>query len=89
MPACTHLDEIGVEQIAEADKRGLVCEDCVREGTDWLHLRQCLTCGGIRCCDDSPRRHARRHAGAVGHPIIASAQPGERWRYCFVDDVEV
>ncbi|MCZ2857510.1 cation:proton antiporter [Blastococcus sp. VKM Ac-2987] len=66
-----------------------VCVGCLREGTDWVHLRVCLGCGYVGCCDASPRRHARRHAAADDHPLIASAEPGESWAYCFVDDVTV
>jgi hypothetical protein len=64
----------------------LVCDECVKTGDDWVHLRTCQQCGGTRCCDSSPNRHASRHARASGHPVVASAQPGERWLYCYVDD---
>ncbi len=60
------------------------CEDCLREGTEWLHLRLCLTCGHVGCCDSSPMRHARAHAFAIGHPVVQSAEPGESWRWCYV-----
>jgi hypothetical protein len=62
------------------------CEDCLRMGTRWVHLRLCLTCGHVGCCDSSPMRHARLHSGAVGHPIVRSYEPGEDWRWCFVDE---
>ncbi|GAA4834436.1 UBP-type zinc finger domain-containing protein [Actinomycetospora corticicola] len=62
------------------------CEECLRTGTPWVHLRLCLTCGHVGCCDSSPMRHARAHAGVVGHPIVQSAEPGEYWRWCFVDE---
>jgi NhaP-type Na+/H+ or K+/H+ antiporter len=62
------------------------CEDCLVEGTTWVHLRACLTCGHVGCCDSSPRRHSRAHFGSVGHPVIVSAEPGEAWRWCWVDD---
>jgi len=65
------------------------CEDCLREGSGWVHLRLCLTCGHVGCCDSSPRRHARGHAAQAGHPIVRSFEPGEDWRYCFIDDVLV
>ena len=83
---CTHRETIEVAQLSEAAKGALACEDCVREGTEWVHLRQCLACGHVGCCDSSPKRHARAHARADDHPIVASAEPGERWRYCFADD---
>ncbi|SEM07829.1 Kef-type potassium/proton antiporter, CPA2 family [Blastococcus sp. DSM 46786] len=65
------------------------CVGCLREGTEWVHLRTCLSCGYVGCCDSSPRRHARLHAAADDHPLVASAEPGESWAYCFVDDVTV
>ncbi len=58
-------------------------------GSRWVHLRLCLACGHVGCCDSSPNRHARKHAGASDHAIVQSFEPGEDWRYCFVDDVEV
>ncbi|MGY2066207.1 cation:proton antiporter domain-containing protein [Blastococcus sp. SYSU DS0619] len=65
------------------------CVGCLQEGTEWVHLRTCLSCGYVGCCDSSPRRHARAHAAADEHPLIASAEPGESWGYCFVDEVTV
>ena len=65
------------------------CEECLRLGTSWVHLRLCLTCGHVGCCDSSPRRHARGHAYAIGHPIAQSFEPGEDWRWCFVDETYV
>jgi monovalent cation:H+ antiporter-2, CPA2 family len=65
------------------------CVDCLRDGTEWVHLRTCLSCGNVGCCDSSPQRHARAHARSDDHPLIASAEPGETWAYCFVDDVTV
>ena len=62
------------------------CDACVAMGDTWMHLRMCLHCGSIGCCDDSKNRHARKHAGAESHPIVRSFEPGERWVYCFVDD---
>jgi uncharacterized UBP type Zn finger protein len=61
------------------------CEECLRAGSPWVHLRLCLTCGHVGCCDSSPNRHARRHAHLVGHPIVQSFEPGENWRWCYVD----
>ncbi|MFP5336790.1 MAG: cation:proton antiporter [Actinomycetes bacterium] len=66
------------------------CEDCLREGTtDWVHLRTCLTCGHVGCCDSSPGRHATGHHASTGHPLVASAEPGETWAYCYLDAVTV
>jgi uncharacterized UBP type Zn finger protein len=83
MPACTHLDQI---KVARPEHNG-GCEDCLKIGGHWLHLRVCRSCGHIGCCDSSPNRHATRHAGDSGHPIISSVEPGEDWSYCYVDDV--
>jgi hypothetical protein len=62
------------------------CDECVKVGGEWVHLRTCQACGGTHCCDNSPNRHATRHAQVTGHPVIASAEPGERWLYCYPDD---
>ena len=66
-----------------------LCAECVKIDADWVHLRICQDCGATLCCDDSPNRHASAHARASGHPVIASAEPGERWLYCFPDDAFV
>ncbi|EFC80375.1 UBP-type zinc finger domain-containing protein [Parafrankia sp. EUN1f] len=65
------------------------CAECLRIGSSWVHLRLCLTCGHVGCCDSSPLRHARAHAHAHGHPIAQSFEPGEDWRWCYVDEVYV
>ena len=65
------------------------CEECLKTGTPWVHLRLCLTCGHVGCCDSSPGRHATRHAHATEHPVVASFEPGERWAWCYVDQIEV
>jgi hypothetical protein len=61
------------------------CGGCVREGSRPVHLRMCLTCGEVACCDSSPARHARRHHKATGHPLIRSIEPGEHWAWCYLD----
>jgi CPA2 family monovalent cation:H+ antiporter-2 len=65
------------------------CPECVARGDEWVHLRVCLVCGQVGCCDESPNRHARRHFHATGHPVIQSYEIGETWRYCFIDDIEL
>lgn len=80
--ACTHIR--AVTTVKHPKRR--VCEDCVKIGGSWVHLRTCQDCGTTLCCDSSPSRHASRHARASGHPVIASAEPGERWMYCYPDD---
>ena len=84
MTTCTHLDHVQVTELPEAVDG---CEDCLSEGTPWFHLRICLECGKVGCCDSSPRRHAAVHAHAAGHPLIRSIQPREDWSWCFVDEV--
>ena len=84
MATCTHLDTIELTELP-AEVAG--CEDCLVEGTAWCHLRICLTCGHVGCCDSSPRRHASAHSQSSGHPIMRSIQPGEDWSWCFVDQV--
>ena len=82
MKRCDHIAAI-------TDVRGpaeRVCDECVRINGTWVHLRTCQTCGGTHCCDNSPNRHATKHAKATGHPVIASAEPGERWLYCYPDE---
>ena len=87
MAVCTHTDTIAVPPMGEGRKADAVCAACVAMGSGWVHLRQCRVCGAVNCCDDSPNRHARAHAEGNGHPIITSAEPGETWTYCYVDDV--
>lgn len=80
---CEHLAAAGSPDPQTTDG----CQDCLANGwTDWVHLRECLTCGHIGCCDSSPRRHASAHFRDGGHPVIRSFQPGESWRWCFVDE---
>ena len=79
---CAHLSE--VTTIKHAKKRE--CEACVKIGGQWVHLRTCQSCGVTLCCDNSPNRHATKHAKATTHPVIASGEPGERWLYCYPHD---
>jgi hypothetical protein len=79
---CTHIQAI--TKVREPKRRE--CAECVKTGAGWVHLRTCQECGTTHCCDDSPNRHATKHAHATGHPVIASAEPGERWMYCYPDD---
>jgi uncharacterized UBP type Zn finger protein len=63
------------------------CEECLKGGDPWFHLRICLECGQVGCCDSSPNRHASAHAEKTGHPLIRSIEPGEQWAFCFLDEV--
>lgn len=80
---CSHLDRIEVSPPDEVAG----CEECVKIGGHWMHLRVCLTCGQVGCCDDSPNRHASKHAQTTEHPIIRSVEPGEDWCWCFPDEL--
>lgn len=84
MAKCAHLDHARITELPEAVDG---CEECLAGGGAWLHLRICLECGHVGCCDGSPNRHARAHADATGHPIIRSIEPGEDWSWCLLDDV--
>jgi len=81
-PACKHLDQI--HAVEPRTPEG--CEECLKTGSWWVHLRLCMSCGHVGCCDNSPNRHATKHNRATKHPVIASAEPGERWLYCYPDD---
>jgi hypothetical protein len=81
---CSHLDSVTVTELPD-EIAG--CEECLATGGRWVHLRMCETCSHIGCCDQSPNRHARAHFHATSHPIIRSAEPGEDWSWCFVDEV--
>ena len=79
--SCTHLD-----QINDVAPSGNGCVECLRDGTRWVHLRRCMECGHIGCCDNSPMKHATAHFHETSHPIIQSFEPGEDWLFCYVDD---
>lgn len=81
-PPCSHLDAIATVKGPKSRE----CEACVKLGASWMHLRTCQHCGTTLCCDSSPNRHASAHARGSDHPVIASAEPGERWLYCYPDD---
>jgi uncharacterized UBP type Zn finger protein len=81
---CSHLESIKITVLPD-DFAG--CVDCLAIGSTWVHLRMCETCGHIGCCDQSSNRHARAHFHATSHPIMRSAEAGEDWSYCFVDEV--
>jgi uncharacterized UBP type Zn finger protein len=81
---CDHLDHVRLTELPESVDG---CVDCLAQGTKWMHLRICLECGHVACCDTSPERHASAHARAEGHPIMRSLEPGEDWSWCFVDEL--
>jgi uncharacterized UBP type Zn finger protein len=82
MTTCTHIDQI---HDVTPDSKG--CKDCIAIGDTWLHLRICITCGHVGCCDSSKNKHASAHARETGHPIVQSFEPGEDWFWCYVDEV--
>ena len=81
---CSHRD-----QIQEVTPAADGCVECLENGTTWVHLRLCLTCGHVGCCDSSPEKHASAHFEATGHPIVRSFEKGEKWRWCYVDKVMI
>jgi hypothetical protein len=80
---CTHLDRAADVQPSTTEG----CEDCLREGTRWVHLRECLECGHVGCCDNSPATHATKHWHSSGHALMRSFEPGEDWGWCYADDL--
>jgi ubiquitin-hydrolase Zn-finger-containing protein len=81
---CSHLDTIAY---TDAPEHIAGCEECLKTGDRWVHLRMCQICGTIRCCDSSPNQHASKHAREDSHPIARSVEPGEEWSWCYVDEV--
>ena len=79
---CTHAEPA----LVEANANG--CEECLREGGEWVNLRVCQACGHVGCCDDSPGRHATAHYGATEHPVVRSFEPGQDWYWCYVDEMK-
>ena len=83
-PDCTHLNTI-----RKVHPSGTGCKECLEMGDTWVHLRLCLECGHVGCCDSSKNKHATKHFRATKHPIVQSFEPGEDWRWCYVDEIEV
>jgi uncharacterized UBP type Zn finger protein len=82
--SCSHLESLRITELPESVEG---CEDCLRDGGVWMHLRICLECGHVGCCDDSPHKHATAHAQEASHPLIRSLEPGEEWSWCFFDEL--
>ena len=78
---CTHLDQIKFLRPASH-----VCQECIEMGDLWVHLRMCLVCGNVACCDDSKNKHATKHFHSTTHPVMRSIEPGEKWGWCYVDE---
>jgi len=81
---CSHLDQVHVSDLPDQIAG---CEECLKIGGKWMHLRSCMVCGKIGCCDNSPNRHATAHFEEEGHPLIRSAEPGEDWSWCYIDEL--
>lgn len=79
---CSHLDQIRITNVSKE-----VCEECVKIGDSWVHLRMCMVCGKVGCCDSSKNKHATRHFHETHHPVMRSAQPGESWIWCYEDEM--
>jgi uncharacterized UBP type Zn finger protein len=84
MATCTHLDQVQILQLPDAVDG---CAECLASGGKWVHLRICLACGHVGCCDSSPGKHASAHYGESDHALIRSLEPGEDWSWCFADQV--
>jgi uncharacterized UBP type Zn finger protein len=82
-PRCNHLAGLHPPEPKTPDG----CEECLASGSEWVHLRLCLTCGHVGCCDESPNKHATKHYHQTQHPVIRSFEPEDDWGYCYVDDV--
>ena len=80
---CTHV----AEHLKKVKPQSKGCEECLKSGDTWVHLRMCLECGHVGCCDSSPNRHARAHFQATQHPLIQSAERGENWKWCYIDEL--
>jgi uncharacterized UBP type Zn finger protein len=83
---CDHLRQLGTRHRRAVQPSGPGCKECLETGDFWVHLRLCMACGHVGCCDDSPNRHATTHFHGTGHPVIKSFEPGEDWGWCFVDE---
>jgi hypothetical protein len=79
---CIHIGAVKELKLAKEK----VCEECIKMGTDWVHLRTCQSCGKTLCCDSSPEQHMSHHCRSTGHAVVISSEPEERWMYCYIDD---
>lgn len=82
MPNCSHFDPANIKQPAS-----YVCDECIKTGSSWVHLRTCQTCGATHCCDNSPNKHATKHYYSTKHSVVISAEPGEAWAWCYPEEL--
>ncbi len=80
---CTHIQQVTTLK----EPKEYVCGECIKTGSNWVHLRTCQSCGATLCCNSSPNRHMTKHYHQTQHPVVISAEPGEKWIYCYNDDV--
>lgn len=86
--ACHHFDHVNLKELPSASvSYAKGCAECIKMGDTWVHLRECLVCGNVACCDSSKNKHATKHFHATKHPVMRSVEPGERWGWCYVDEV--
>jgi uncharacterized UBP type Zn finger protein len=83
MASCGHFQGLPAQ---EPVSHSAGCEECLKTGQRWVHLRKCMVCGHVGCCDSSVGKHATKHFHATGHPVMRSAEPGEDWKYCYIDE---
>ncbi len=86
---CSHLETFEEARTSAVHPSGHGCKECLETGSEWVHLRLCMTCGHVGCCDSSPNKHATRHHHATKHPVIKAFEPGEDWAWCYVDEETV
>lgn len=88
--ACHHFDHLNLHDVPAASaSHAKGCEECIKLGDTWVHLRECLVCGNVGCCDSSKNKHATRHFHGTKHPVMRSVEPGEGWGWCYVDEAMV
>jgi uncharacterized UBP type Zn finger protein len=86
---CAHLEKLAAPGRDPVKPGGRGCKECLDSGDEWVHLRLCMTCGHVGCCDDSPNKHATKHFHKTRHPTIKPFEPDEEWAYCYLDDLMV
>jgi uncharacterized UBP type Zn finger protein len=87
---CHHFDHVNLKDVPSASASyAKGCEECIKMGDSWVHLRECLVCGNVGCCDSSKNKHATKHFHQTKHPVMRSVEPGERWGWCYVDEAMV
>lgn len=87
MAGCEHIEQVATAEREPVRPSGPGCKDCLEMGGEWVHLRLCLTCGHVGCCDNSPNRHATAHFRETEHPVIKAFEPNQNWAWCYVDEV--